>query len=255
MALFHQEWRNMNKQTILFDLDDTLIHCNKYFISVIDRFTRLMVEWFKEYQLTARDFKRKQSELDLAGVHVHGFVKDRFPQSLVETYAYFSELTGRKKKAEEENLLFRLGLSVYEQQYEPYPFMVETLDHLKNQGHKLCLYTGGDEAVQTFKVQQMNLETYFADRIFISPHKTIDVLEGVLKTMDLERSLTWMIGNSARTDIVPALEAGINAIHIPATKEWEYNSVEINVEPRSVFKKLPSLKPVPHTIKNYAFGG
>ncbi|MEB3101063.1 HAD family hydrolase [Ferviditalea candida] len=244
----------MNTQTILFDLDDTLIHCNKYFISVIERFARLMAEWFKGYPFTAEDFKRKQSELDLAGVHVHGFVKDRFPQSLVETYAYFSELTGRKKRAEEENFLFRLGLSVYEQEYEPYPFMSETLDHLKNQGHELCLYTGGDQAVQTFKVRQMNLESYFEDRIFISPHKTTDVLEGVLKTMDLERSLTWMIGNSARTDIIPALEAGINAIHIPASKEWEYNSVEINIEPRGVFKKLPSLKHVPPTIRNHISG-
>ncbi len=241
----------MKKQTILFDLDDTLIHCNKYFMSTIDRFAGQMKDWFAGHGFSAKDFKKKQLELDLAGVHIHGFMRNRFPESLVETYEYYSEYTGRRKKSEEVRQLFRLGQSVYDQHFEPYPHMEETLEKLSHSGHTLYLYTGGDEAVQHKKIRQMQLERFFEDRVFVTAHKTVDFLSNLLDQSDIDRSAAWMIGNSPRTDIVPALQAGISAIYIPAQKEWEYNQVEINVEPKGAFFTLSSLPEVPVSIERY----
>lgn len=243
----------MIRQTILFDLDDTLIHCNKYFDTVLDQFADLMTTWFRAYDLTADDIKRKQYEIDSAGVSKLGFVAEHFPQSLVETYDYYSAVTGRETSAEERERLFKLGQSVYEfPNLEPYPHAWETLERLKEEGHDLYLYTGGETAIQRKKVKQMGLDAFFGDRVFISSHKTTEVLESILSREKFDRVKTWMIGNSIRTDVVPALETGINAIHIPAISEWQYNVVDISVKPKRAFLRLKSLLDVPPAIRQYS---
>lgn len=239
------------KQTILFDLDDTLIHCNKYFDLVLDQFADLMTTWFASSHLTKDKVKSKQYEIDAAGIQVHGFVADHFPHSLVDTYDHFSALTGRPQAEEERKRLYDLGMSVYAHTIEPYPNMTETLERLQHQGHELCLYTGGESAIQERKVKQLGLDVFFGDRVFISSHKTTPVLESILDRHRFDRSRTWMIGNSIRTDIVPALETGINAIHIPAITEWKYNLIEIDVEPKRVFLRLQTLLDVPPAVEQY----
>ncbi len=236
------------KQTLLFDLDDTLIHCNKYFDFVLAQFFDLMTTWFAGYRITTEDVTKKQYEIDEIGVQKHGFVSDHFPQSLVDTYAYFSAMTGRQTSEEEQRRLYDIGMSVYAQTIEPYPNMTETLERLTARGHHLFLYTGGETVIQERKVKQMGLDTFFEDRIFISPHKTTPVMESILEKQKFDRSRTWMIGNSIRTDIIPALETGINAIHIPAITEWKYNIVEITAEPKRLFLQLKSLLDVPPAI-------
>lgn len=235
-------------QTLLFDLDDTLIHCNKYFDQVLDQFADLLSTWFSSYSLTDAAIKQKQLEIDIAGVHLHGFSMDHFPSSLVETYQYFSHLLGRLPSRDEEEELLALGKSVYELEVEPYPGMVETLDRLVAMDHQLYLYTGGIVAHQQKKIKSVKLEAYFSDRVFVRQHKTAEALEEILQDNGFDRSRTWMIGNSIRTDIVPALKAGIHCIHIPAILEWEYNNIEITDAAKGFFLKLRSLDAVPEAI-------
>jgi len=66
-----------------------------------------------------------------------------------------------------------------------------------------------------------------------------------------DREHTWMIGNSIRTDVVPALTAGIHAIHVRTPEEWHYNVVQIDVEPKGAFFTLDKLIEVPDTIHRY----
>lgn len=241
----------MRPQTVLFDLDDTLVHCNIYFEMIIEQFADELVTWFASDKLTADEVKKKQLEIDTARVAVQGFMPDHFPQSLIDTYHFFSSLTGRKTSKFEEKSLRELGKSVYEKQVEPYPHMVETLDLLKGEGHSLFLYTGGVATVQERKIKALGLESYFGDRVFIRRHKTTDALEDILKSHRFDRELTWMVGNSIRTDIVPALETGIHAIHVPAILEWQYNIVDIHVQPKGAFLKVPTLREVPGAIAGY----
>ncbi|PYI50641.1 HAD family hydrolase [Paenibacillus flagellatus] len=243
----------MRKQTILFDLDDTLIHCNKYFDDVLDQFADLMTTWFNGFSLQADEIKRKQYEFDSAGVHKLGFVADHFPDSLVQTYDHYTAVTGREPSETERKRLYDLGKSVYEfPDIEPYPNMAETLEHLRVQGHELFLYTGGESAIQHKKVKQMGLDAFFGDRLFVSSHKTTAVLESILSKHRFDRAKTWMIGNSLRTDVLPALETGINAIHIPAITEWQFNVIDIDVKPKRAFLRLPKLMDVPPAIERYS---
>lgn len=241
----------MKEQTILFDLDDTLVHCNKYFDVVIDQFVDLMLTWFSGHGLLAQDIKQKQLQIDLAGIHIHGFMPERFPKSFVETYQWFSGHFNRKMSAKEESWLMQLGHTVYEYTVEPYPLMNETLDQLQQDGHRLFLYTGGDASIQMKKVKDLSLDTYFHDRIFVTVHKTKEFMETIMHEQGFDRKHTWMIGNSVKTDVLPALHAGIHSIHIPVAQDWAYNTGTIDIAPQGAFYQLGSLEEVPTTIQSY----
>ncbi|MGG1876005.1 HAD family hydrolase [Paenibacillus cisolokensis] len=242
---------NQQSQHLIFDLDDTLIHCNKYFELVLGEYFEQMTAWFEPYGLTTELVRAKQIEIDVAGVNKVGFASVNFPESLIATYRFFSEQYGRELNAEEEKQLFSLGMSVYEQEVEAYPGMVETLERLRGEGHHLYLYTGGEARIQQRKIEQMKLADYFDDRIYIRQHKNVEALENILTLKHFDRHCTWMIGNSLRTDVLPALSAGINCIYIEQKLEWEYNLVEINVKPHHVLYTVSALTEVPEVIHNH----
>jgi putative hydrolase of the HAD superfamily len=236
----------MKKQNILFNLDDTLSYCNKYFNLVIDEFADQMMVWFDS--ISKENIRQKQLQLDVAAISEHGLKSERFPESFVGTYKYYCDLTDREKKKDEIQYLRELGFKVFEIPVEPIPYMNETLIRLKEEGHELYLHTGGDEANQRRKITQLELTTYFEHRIFISEHKDTTALSDIIKTIKADPKVTWMVGNSLRTDIVPALEMDIHAIYIPAENEWQYNMVEVNVEHSSAFFTVDSLQEVPDVI-------
>lgn len=239
----------MQKQNILFNLDDTLAHCNKYFSEVVEEFADQMTKWFSS--LAKEEIKQKQLEIDLKSINKHGLTSERFPESFVHTYQYFCDLTGKKQSKSDIECLRELGFKVFKIPVEPLPYMNETLQRLKEAGHELYLHTGGDKPNQCRKIAQLELTTYFENRIFISEHKDTTALSDILKTIDADPNITWMVGNSLRTDIVPALEMNINAIYIPAETEWKYNVVEVNVEPKGAFLTLNSLYEVPNAIHKH----
>ncbi|WP_136605906.1 HAD family hydrolase [Paenibacillus dokdonensis] len=239
---------NTLKQHILFDLDDTLIHCNKYFGLVLGEFFELVHHWLGHEKLSTDEIRQKQIEIDVAQVSKTGFSSGNFPNSLIETYRYFCRKLNRPIHLEEEQQLNKLGLSVYEQEVEPYPGMVETLETLQKEGHYLYLYTGGETAIQQRKIDQMKLSTYFDNRIYITQHKNESTLEQILQRGSFDRSSTWMIGNSLRTDVVPALTAGLQSIYIKQSDEWVYNMVELQQEPGSSFYTISSIEEIPDII-------
>ncbi|WP_019638660.1 HAD family hydrolase [Paenibacillus fonticola] len=249
---------NTLRQQIIFDLDDTLIHCNIYFEQILDQFAALLLDWLGTERLTKHEILAKQTEIDIAGVEKVGFISSHFAESLVDTYRYFCSLLGRSALPAEEDTLSRLAMSVYEQEVEPYPGMMETLDILLEQGHELNLYTGGDKAIQQRKIDQLKLSAYFEDRIYIRRHKNINELEKILRSRHFDRKRTWMIGNSLRTDIAPALTAGIHTIYIKHPNEWSFNLVELKESTDTSMYTVSSLEQVPNIIaeslKNAAQG-
>lgn len=239
----------MQKQTILFNLDDTLVYCNRYFNRVIGQFADQMASWFDT--LSKDEIRRKQLEIDLKAIDQYGLKSERFPESFVGTYQYFCDVTGKEKKKSEIEFLRELGFSVFKIPVEPIPFMDKTLQQLKDEGHELYLHTGGDAPNQLRKITQLELTTYFEHRIFITEHKDTTALSNILKTIDADPEITWMVGNSLKTDIKPALEKNINAIYIPAEMEWKYNEAKIRANPKRAFLTLNSLQEVPGAIHHY----
>lgn len=234
----------MNKQTIIFDLDDTLIHCNKYFLDAIEVFAEKMKCWFTSWNLEIKEIKEKQQEIDIKGVSKHGFAAEHFAMSLLETYAYFSESLCRAMVSEEEEILKHIAESAYNQSFEPYPSMKEVLDFLSKEGHALYLYTAGSPTIQKRKVEIVGIAHYFGDRIFVTPRKNSEVLQTIIDKHNLDKESTWMIGNSMKSDIMPAVQVGIKAVYIPGLFQWAYDNVNLQESEKNSFITLKTLKEV-----------
>jgi putative hydrolase of the HAD superfamily len=241
----------MNQQTLILDLDDTLVHCNKYFVESRNRFANVMKKWFKP--LSKEEILKKQSEIDIKSVEQNGLHSSIYTQSLVDTYRYFCEANGRKMKASEINQVEKMGQSVFQRKVKPFPYMYEILDTLQAEGHQLYLFTGGDAANQSRKINQLGLRDYFEERIFIFEHKNTEAMQQVIAKINADKKDIWMIGNSLKTDIKPAIELGLNAIHIPAEIEWTYNIIDIDIEPSGTFAQLKSLRHLPEFIREQAY--
>ncbi|MCL6570109.1 MAG: HAD family hydrolase [Bacillus sp. (in: Bacteria)] len=233
----------MNHQTLILDLDDTLIHCNKYFKESRNRFAKQMQKWFK--LLSKEEIIEKQAEFDIGEVAQHGLHSSVYPHALVLTYQYFCGKCGREMKETEMNQIRTIGQSVFKKKVQPFPYMYKILNRLQKDGHHLHLFTGGDEANQYRKIEQLGLQDYFEKRIFIHEHKNTAALEKVLTKIKADKKNTWMIGNSLKTDIKPAMELGLNAIHIPAEIEWSYNMVDFDIYQQASFTQLKSLVHLP----------
>ncbi|WP_151736318.1 HAD family hydrolase ['Paenibacillus yunnanensis' Narsing Rao et al. 2020] len=240
------------KQQIIFDLDDTLVHCNKYFDLILGQYFELMSDWFGSEGITTGDIRTKQVEIDVETVSTSGLASENFPKSLIATYRYFAAKYNRLTDPQKEEQLMKLGLSVYDQEIEAYPGMVETLDTLKQEGHELYLYTGGDDMIQKRKIEQMKLGLYFDDRIFIRQHKNVESLEDILQSHRFDRTRTWMIGNSLRTDVLPAVTARINSIYLKQQNEWLYNLIELQREMQQSVTTISSITEVPPVIRRRA---
>lgn len=241
----------MNQQTLILDLDDTLIHCNKYFEQAKNEFVKKIKEWIKTP--SDEEIKQKQLEIDLKSVEIHGLLSEKFPESLVATYFYFCQKYGKGIKANEIEQVRNIGRSVFETEVEPFPYMYDVLNKLQEDGHQLYLFTGGDVKNQTRKIKQLGLETYFEERVYISQHKNNKALKKVINKIPANKKSIWMIGNSLKTDIKPAIELGINAIHIPSEIEWSYNIVDLDMEQKGTFAELTSLLDLPVFFREYVF--
>jgi putative hydrolase of the HAD superfamily len=241
----------MNQQTLILDLDDTLIHCNKYFTQAKSKFVKKMKEWM--ITPSEEEIMQKQLEIDLKSVEIHGLLSEKFPESLVATYFYFCQKYSKGIKAAEIEHVRTIGRDVFEKEVEPFPYMYDVLNKLQEDGHHLYLFTGGDVKNQTRKISQLGLEHYFEDRVYISQHKNSKALQKVINKISANKNSIWMIGNSLKTDIKPAIELGINAIHIPSEIEWSYNIVDIDMEQKSTFAELTSLLDLPVFFREYVF--
>jgi len=238
-------------QQILFDLDDTLIYCNRYFHQTIDSFAKQLVQWFQHPDVTIQTVKELQAAKDTLLIAESGFKSEHFPQSFINTYHTLVQLTGRGSSPLEVDKLWRMGLDVYGHDALPYPFMEDTLQQLVRKGHELHLYTGGEQAIQLRKIHDLELDRYFEDRIYVRQKKNNEALDKLLTDFKFDRDRSWMIGNSIRNDIVPALHAGINAIHVITPDEWAYNIIDIDVQAKGAFESVHSLEQIPSVLARY----
>ena len=115
--------------------------------------------------------------------------------------------------------------AIAEQPLQILPHVPETLDHLANR-HRLILVTKGEFAEQSRKVERSELQQYFS-AVEIVAEKDVDAYRQIVTKYDLANTHTWMVGNSPKSDINPALAAGINAIFVPHDDTWVLEHEEL----------------------------
>jgi putative hydrolase of the HAD superfamily len=105
------------------------------------------------------------------------------------------------------------------------PYSSSVLRILSRRGVRLGLLTKGDPTVQADRIERSGLSSFFACTEIVAD-KTPQTIRGMLKKLGVAAANAWMIGNSLRSDIIPALEVGVKGIWIEAPV-WEYERVDV----------------------------
>jgi len=206
------------RQHLVIDGDDTLWENNVYFEDAAEEFVDLL----DHSTLSRMEVRSVLDEVERANLAVHGYGSAAFGRNLEET---FHRLAERHPATDELDRVRELGRRILAQPMEIRPGVEETLRHLAPR-HDLTLFTKGHPEEQQLKVDRSGLAGYFA-RVVVTPEKDEGAYRRLLADHGLEASQTWMIGNSPRSDVNPALAAGLRAVYIPHPRTWSLEVEEL----------------------------
>ena len=199
------------KQTLLIDADDTLWENNIYFERAIANF----VSFLNHHEYSPEQIRQVLNEVEREVIVTHGYGLNSFAHALVQT---FERLAVEPITPALHQTVLGFAYAIAEHPIEMCPGVLETLTYLAGR-HHLILLTKGALEEQTGKVERSGLKQHFAD-VEIVPEKDRAVYEAVAAKHSLDKSSTWMIGNSPKSDINPALAAGFNAVFVPHGNTW-----------------------------------
>ncbi len=216
--------------TLIIDADDTLWENNIYYDRAVADFAALM---------TTLGFERGEAErsvhqVERERVPVVGYGPDEFINSLVIAYERLCARYGASPTDEIAAQVRQIGETVLSYPIVLLDGVAETLAHLTAQPRfRLLLLTKGDPAVQQDKLERSGLAPYF-DGVHVVPEKDATVFRELVAQYGLAVDRTWMVGNSPRSDVNPAVEAGIGAVYVPHPDTWNLELDEVVTSERVV---------------------
>ncbi|HZQ69232.1 MAG TPA: HAD family hydrolase [Terriglobales bacterium] len=224
-------------QTLLIDADDTLWENNIYFERVIADFISFLNH--KEY--SPAQVREVLNSVERENIVTHGYGLHSFAHSLVHT---FEKLSVEPLTPALHETIHGLAHTIADHPMEILPKVPETLDYLA-QRHHLVLVTKGAIAEQTGKIERSGLKEYFS-AVEIVSEKDVSAYKTVVEKYALLADSTWMVGNSPKSDINPALAAGLNAVFVPHGNTWilEHDDLVTPDEPERllVLERFSELK-------------
>ena len=207
---------------LIFDADDTLWENNIYFERAFDEF----VDYLDHSRLTPVEVRAVLDELEAVNARIHGYGSVQFGRNLQQVYQHLVE-----RHISEDDLRAVMGFAerILEQPIELMPGVEETLRDLAAR-HELTICTKGHFEEQKLKIDRSGLGPFFAHAEIVK-EKTADAYRALVTARAFEPEQTWMIGNSPKSDINPALEAGLRAVFIPHPRTWILERAEIREAP------------------------
>jgi putative hydrolase of the HAD superfamily len=208
----------MRRMTLLVDADDTLWENNVFFEKTIERFFGLV----ESLGYAPAYVRHILNETERLNIRQHGYGVRSFGRSLEETYL---KLAG---SLAQRSTLVQIAAMVAELEGTP-PHVLEgvpeTLAYLARK-HRMILFTKGEAAEQAAKVERSGLQGFF-DAIEIVAEKSLDTYHDLIRKHRVVKTHGWMVGNSPRSDINPALRAGLNAVYVPHPATWALEHEEL----------------------------
>ena len=202
----------MDIKVIAFDADDTLWDCQSWFDEVERKCCEMLKPW-----ATAREVSEGLFATEHQNMPLTGYGTKAFTLSLIENAVRISkgELTGDKVMQ-----LIDMGKELLRFPTTPLPEVKETLEALsQTRRYRLVVFTKGELMDQEDKLRRSGLEQYFSYMETVS-NKTEREYRQLCENLGVAPEQTLMVGNSFRSDIVPALATGAWAIHIPYHVVW-----------------------------------
>lgn len=223
--------------TLGFDADDTLWHNERVFRLTEERFAELLRDYSEKDHLAERLLAAERRNVLHYGYGVKGFTL-----SMIETAI---EVTDRQVPADVIAEILEAGREMMRHPVDPLPQVEETLKAVKA-NYKLVLITKGDLFDQERKVSASGLDVHF-DAIEIVSEKTESTYATLFARHGSGPSEAMMIGNSLKSDIVPALAAGAFGVHVPYDMTWALEEAEEPVG-HDRFFRLDNIGKVPQLL-------
>jgi putative hydrolase of the HAD superfamily len=211
--------RSSNSQVLLIDADDTLWENNIYFERAIADF----ISFLNHRQRPPAEVREILDDVERECIISHGYGLRSFTHALVKT---FEHLSVEPITPALHQTIHGFARTIAEQPVQILPQVRETLENLSDR-HRLFLVTKGDQAEQSGKIERSGLRHFFC-AVNILAEKDPAAYRKLAAVHHLGCDRTWMVGNSPKSDINPALAAGLSAAFIPHDDTWVLEHEELS---------------------------
>jgi len=221
-------------KVIAFDADDTLWVNETYFRDAENEFAKLLANYETENKIHQELYKKEIKNLPVYGYGIKGFVL-----SMIECALEISNNQLSPKIIEQ---IITIGKQMLAKPIKLIDGVEQVLKELSS-NYKLIVATKGDLLDQEKKLEKSNLSDYFHHIEVMSDKKAKDYLK-LIKHLDIHPSELLMIGNSLKSDILPLIEIGATAIHVPFHTTWAHEEVNDNEKAANTYKTISSIKEI-----------
>lgn len=213
-------------KVITFDADDTLWANETYFQESRSKYAKLLEKYVSSTQA-----EKKLSETEYYDIPYYGYGVKPFTLSMIEAATH---IAGNDISPDIILGIIQLGKEMIDHRVEVLDGIEDILKNLSNK-YKLTVATKGDLLDQKRKIEKSGLEAYFQHIEIMSDKKPSDYRK-MLDKLECDPKNFLMIGNSLRSDILPVLELGGKAIHIPFSITWEHEIINEEISHPNFFK-------------------
>lgn len=203
---------------LLIDADDTLWENNVYYEHAFEKFVDLL----DHSHLSAGQVRSVLDEIEIDSIRVNGYGAVNFGRNMRACYRTLAE-----KPATEQDLdeVMRLAHEILDKPIQLIEGVTETLRYLTERYH-LTLFSKGQPEEQQAKVERSGVAGYFHSCRIVREKHAAAYLQ-IVSEHGMEADSTWMVGNSPKSDINPALQAGLGAVLIPHEMTWSLEREEV----------------------------
>jgi putative hydrolase of the HAD superfamily len=228
-------------EVVAFDGDDTLWHSESHFVDAHQRFCELLDPYIDDHHL----IDDQVIATERANLALYGYGSKAFTLSLIETAI---TLTGGRINAGEISTILDLGKRLLNHPIELLDGVADVVDELADTGRRLIVVTKGDLFHQEAKVAGSGLADRF-DRVEIVSEKDVATYRRVMAEAEVEPDHFFMIGNSVRSDVLPVVELGGHAAHLPYVYTWEAELVPDANGANLGYHELTSIRELPALVE------
>ena len=225
---------------IAFDADDTLWHNENIFESVHQRYRALLAK----YHPDTAHIDRQLFATEMRNLELYGYGVKSFTLSAIETAIQLSD--AKIDPAEIQNLI-ELGRAMLEHPVELLDGAAEIIPQLART-HTLLLITKGDLRDQQRKLQKSTLAPFFT-HVEIVAEKDRAIYQTILNRHDIVPQNFLMVGNSIKSDILPALELGAAGVHVPYKFLWQHEHTDKLPSDNAHFFEIKTLRELPQLLE------
>ena len=208
----------MTRQFLIIDADDTLWENNIYFERAFEQF----VAFLAHSSLAPQEVRDILDEIERTNAKIHGYGSMNFGRNLQQCYEHLAE---RHIAPDDLVRVMQFAERILAKPIELIDGVEETLRYLSPR-HELTLFTKGHPEEQKLKVDRSGLAHHFAHTAIVK-EKDVATYRALITERGIDPENGWMIGNSPKSDVNPALEAGLGAVFVPHARTWVLEKTDL----------------------------